>query len=62
METRKEYLGDAVYLTYGDYGVTLTTEDGIRATNTIFLEPEVIQRLVSSLGRSPYEGLLKKGF
>ena len=38
----KTYLGDAVYVDIGAYGITLTTEDGISATNTIYLEPEVI--------------------
>jgi hypothetical protein len=38
----KTYLGDAVYLALDEFGnVVLTTEDGIQATNTIVLEPEV---------------------
>jgi hypothetical protein len=41
--TKKVYLGDAVYVEYDGYGLVLTTEDGIRATNTIYLEPEVCQ-------------------
>jgi hypothetical protein len=43
----KRYLGDGVYIrkdvVRGAY--VLTTEDGIAATNTIYLEPEVIVRL-----------------
>lgn len=43
----KQYLGDAVYCEPdGHGGVILTTEDGYRATNTIYLEPEVIRRLL----------------
>lgn len=42
----KEYLGDAVYVETDGYGLTLTTEDGYRATNTIYLEPEVYNALV----------------
>jgi hypothetical protein len=42
----KEYLGDAVYVEFDGYGLRLTTEDGIRATNTIVLEPEVYEALV----------------
>lgn len=43
----KEYLGDAVYSSFDGYYVILTTEDGIdNLTNTIFLEPEVMRRLV----------------
>lgn len=41
------YLGDGVYIGMNPYGqVVLTTEDGIRATNTIFLEPEVADSLI----------------
>ena len=38
----KVYLGDAVYVTFDGYHVVLTTEDGIRTTNSIYLEPEVL--------------------
>lgn len=41
MITMKAYLGDGVYLDYDGYALVLTTEDGIRATNTIVLEPAV---------------------
>lgn len=38
----KRYIGDAVYAEIDEHGrLVLTTEDGIRATNTIVLEPEV---------------------
>ena len=40
--TEKVYLGDAVYGSFDGYYVVLTTENGIRATNTICLEPEVL--------------------
>ena len=52
---RKVYLEDAVYVVHDGYGLVLTTEDGIRATNTIYLEPEVVQSLldyVSALAKS----------
>lgn len=44
---RKVYLGDGVYavIDHGDT-IVLTTENGIRATNTIFLEPEVLRALL----------------
>jgi hypothetical protein len=43
VRTEKAYLGDAVYIDIDDaLGVVLTTEDGIRATNRIVLEPEVL--------------------
>lgn len=41
----KRYLGDAVYAEIEDGMVKLTTEDGIQATNTIYLEPEVFNAL-----------------
>ena len=37
----KTYLGDGVYLDFSEYGAILTAENGIIATNTIYLEPEV---------------------
>jgi len=44
--SKKVYLGDAVYAAYDGYGLVLTTEDGIQTTNTIYLEPEVVQSLL----------------
>jgi hypothetical protein len=47
----KRYLGDAVYAAWENRGVVcLTTENGIRATNTIILEPEVWRNLLDFLG------------
>ncbi len=42
----KQYLGDAVYVDFDGYHVVLTTEDGIRITNTICLEPRVFDALL----------------
>jgi hypothetical protein len=43
--SQKEYLGDGVYIAPDEmeYGFWLTTENGICATNKIFLEPKVIE-------------------
>lgn len=41
----KEYLGDSVYVDYDSVRVILTTENGMEANNTIYLEPEVIKSL-----------------
>ena len=42
----KAYLGDGVYVEEDcGRGLVLTTENGIRATNTIILEPEVWRAL-----------------
>jgi hypothetical protein len=44
---RKRYLGDAVYADVDDLGrLVLTTENGYDATNTIVLEPDVLDALV----------------
>jgi hypothetical protein len=39
-------LGDGVYCDNDGYQIILTAEDGIRATNTIYLEPAVFNALV----------------
>jgi hypothetical protein len=39
--TMKEYIGDSVYADITDGNIILTTENGIGASNTIFLEPQV---------------------
>jgi len=43
----KTYLGDGVYADCDGYHIILTTEDGIRVTNTIFLDPHVARLLTS---------------
>lgn len=43
----KEYLGDGVYVQNDGFGLILTTENGVRATNEIYLEPSVYQKLVN---------------
>jgi hypothetical protein len=42
----KRYLGDGAYVAFDGYSLILTAEDGIRATNTIVLEPSVYAELV----------------
>ena len=49
----KVYLGDAVYARVDEFGaVILTTENGIRATNVITLEPEVMAALAAFYTRA----------
>lgn len=48
----KIYLGDAVYAEFDGYGIKLTTEDGLRATNAIYLEPEVYENLIRWVTRT----------
>ena len=42
----KTYLGDAVYLEWDGYLLTLTTSNGAEDTNTIHMEPDVQVNLV----------------
>ena len=42
----KLYIGDAVYVVFDGSGILLTTEDGIKATNQIYLEPETLANLL----------------
>lgn len=46
-ERQKVYLGDGVYVTFDGWSIVLTTENGVSITNTIFLEPEVIDALLA---------------
>ena len=52
----KDYLGDAVYaevdLYVGGYELTLTTWNGIEDTNTIVLEPSVVDALKRYMARA----------
>ncbi len=62
MTDRKSYLGDAVYVdTDGYHPVILTTEDGIRATNTIYLDDRAWSQLVSWVERQKQRGPLAMG-
>ncbi len=41
----KEYLGDSVYVDFDGWMLTLTTENGMGASNIIHVEPEVYAAL-----------------
>lgn len=47
-----EYLGGGVYVEWDGFGLLLTTSDGIRVTNEIYLEIPVMESL-----KRYYEGL-----
>ena len=54
----KEYLGDGVYARDDGYVnglIILTTEDGVRVTNIIYLEPQVIANLQVYLKAKGYK-------
>lgn len=50
---RKAYLGDGVYVAHDDFGLVLTTEDGISILNRIVLEPDVYSALVAYVAALP---------
>ena len=43
MATFKQYLGDGVYADFDGWSIVLTTENGVKATNTIYLEESVVK-------------------
>jgi hypothetical protein len=47
------YLGDGVYAEFDeyDYDIVLTTNEGYGPTNTIVLEPEVVEALIFYVNR-----------
>ena len=42
----KAYLGDSVYATFDGFNIILETFDGLKTTNTIYLEPLVFNALL----------------
>jgi hypothetical protein len=42
----KDYLGDGVYADFDGFAIILTAENGIAASDTIYLEPGVLDALV----------------
>jgi len=41
----KDYLGDSVYADFDGYAFVLTTDNGLGPSNTIVLEPQLIDAL-----------------
>lgn len=52
----KEYLGDGVYVDFDGYHIVLTTEDGVSATNTIFMDGAVITQLEAYIAKLKAQG------
>jgi hypothetical protein len=51
MSHLKTYLGDGVFADYDGFALVLTTEDGVRTTNRIVLEPAVYAQVVEYVRR-----------
>ena len=49
--TTKAYLGDGVYCDHNEFEIILTTSDGIRDTNTIYLDESVLRAFCRYLSR-----------
>lgn len=47
----KIYVGDGVYLSNDGYHLVLTTEDAYGASNTIYLEPEMLKTIQNYLDK-----------
>lgn len=43
--SKKAYLGDGAYVSYNGYAFVLTTENGLRETNRVVLEPDMLKLL-----------------
>lgn len=53
--SKKQYVGDSVYVDEDNFGsVILTTEDGVRTSNAIVLEPETLVNLIQWLKDNGY--------
>lgn len=48
-DKNKTYLGDGAYAEFGDQHIKLTAENGERATDTIFLEDNVLAAFLRAL-------------
>ena len=48
----KRYLGDGVYLEVTEHDLVMYTSDGIKATNRIVLEPQVLANLMEYLNKA----------
>ena len=43
----KTYIGDGAYADFDGFGLILTTEDGIKILDKIYLEPKVYENLLA---------------
>lgn len=48
-DCKVQYLGDGVYIAHDGFGFWLTAEDGMRATDAIYIEPPVLKSLTDFL-------------
>ena len=61
---RSQYPGDGVYVVHDGYGMWLTAEDGVSATDAIYIEPNVwesLKQFVRALKNEGEEACLECG-
>ncbi len=46
MIEKKIHLGDGAYAAFDGYGFVITAENGINATDTVYVEPPALKELV----------------
>lgn len=51
MSKYKDYLGDGAYIDFDGYGYILTAENGICATDTVYLEQSVLRNFLEYIER-----------
>ncbi len=51
MSKYKYYLGDGAYIDFDGYNYILTAENGIYATDTVYLEPSVLRNFLQYIER-----------
>lgn len=51
MFQKKIYLGDGAYVNFDGYHIVLTTENGVCATDTVCLEPHVLEAFLDYVSR-----------
>lgn len=51
MRQGKQYLGDGVYVSYDDYHIVLSVENGVAVIDRIYLDPGVWAELVRYVER-----------
>jgi len=55
----KIYLGDGAYVEYDGYSYILTAENGIKATNTIVLDPDAMKMLFTFVEKMKKDRMTK---
>jgi hypothetical protein len=55
----KRYLGDGIYVEENEFGIRITTENGIVITNSIYFEPEVLVKFLKYVNDRDQQYIVK---